>query len=135
MLEQAHKYFKDRYPKEHRHMMRLWSLSWRASKPLCVAAILILSTPAVFLGFFIGRQTTTTNIIMPSTITSTSPSADQRIAMKGLIGVGITDGEKLLKNWDTKNDDSFEHETNFWINRVGHLIEDAYGNGEVSVLM
>ncbi len=55
--------------------------------------------------------------------------------MKALISVGIDEGEALTKNSDKKDADSFQHETNFWTNRIGHLIEDAYGKGEASLLM
>jgi hypothetical protein len=55
--------------------------------------------------------------------------------MKALISVGINEGEALAKNSDKKDADNFQHETNFWTNRIGHLIEDAYGKGEASLLM
>ena len=42
MLDAAHKYLREKYPKEHRHMMRLWTLSWRISRPLTVVAVVVI---------------------------------------------------------------------------------------------
>ena len=60
-----------------------------------------------------------------------------RVAMKSLISVGIKEGEGLIKNSSNKDEDadSFKHESNLWTNRIGHLVEDAYGSGEASLLM
>jgi hypothetical protein len=63
----------------------------------------------------------------------TSPA--NRVAMKNLIGVAISQTDELLKNWDTKDPDSFKHEANFWTNRVGYLVEHAYGKGEAFLVM
>jgi hypothetical protein len=56
---------------------------------------------------------------------------EKRVAMKELIGEALDDADKLNANWWKRNDDDqFKHETNLWINKAGHLIEDAYGEGE-----
>jgi hypothetical protein len=62
-------------------------------------------------------------------------SETDRVAMKALISVGIKEGEALCDNWFAKDADGFKHESNLWTNRIGHLIEDAYGAGEASLLM
>jgi hypothetical protein len=61
--------------------------------------------------------------------------AMNRVVVKGLIGTAIKEGEALTKDWDKREAESFEHETNFWTNRIGHLVEDAYGEGEARLLM
>jgi hypothetical protein len=65
----------------------------------------------------------------------TSTRNADRAVMKTLISLGIKEGEGLATNWTAKEADSFKHETNFWTNRIGHLIDDAYGGGEASLLM
>lgn len=62
-------------------------------------------------------------------------SLANRIAMKNLIGVAISQSDEILKNWDTKDPDNFKHEANFWTNRVGYLVEHAYGKGEALLVM
>jgi hypothetical protein len=43
----------------------------------------------------------------------------------------IDESDNLQTNWSTRTDDDrFADETNAWINKVGHLIEAAYGQGE-----
>lgn len=65
MWEKAIDYIKLRYPKEHRHVMRLWILTWKRSKPVFIGAFLLLAGPALIVGFFVGKQFTITNIFMP----------------------------------------------------------------------
>jgi hypothetical protein len=66
--------------------------------------------------------------------TKRTENAD-RVAMKALVSVGIKEGEALTLNYEKKDADKFKHETNFWTNRIGHLVEEAYGEGESSLLM
>jgi hypothetical protein len=63
--EKALELAKTRYPKEHHHVMRLWKLTWKASKTISIVAIVLLSAPAAVIVFLVGKQLTTTNIIMP----------------------------------------------------------------------
>jgi hypothetical protein len=65
MYEAAIRWIREKYPQEHRYVMRLWRMTWRASRAISIAAILVLSIPALVLGFLVGKQFTITNIIMP----------------------------------------------------------------------
>lgn len=65
MWEKVLAFLKMRYPREHQHLLRLWKASWRLSKPICVVAIAILAIPGLVIGYFVGRQTTTTNVYVP----------------------------------------------------------------------
>jgi len=58
-----------------------------------------------------------------------------RIAMKGLLHDGIVEGEALTENWSSKDETNFRHEANRWTNKMGTLVEDAYGKGEASLIM
>ena len=51
-------------------MMRLWRTSWRISPVISTVAIVAISIPIGLVGFFIGRQFTTTNIYMPPSTNS-----------------------------------------------------------------
>lgn len=56
-----------------------------------------------------------------------------RVAMKALIADALNESDKLQENWWIRtDDDQFTHETNIWINKVGSLIDDAYGKGEAT---
>jgi hypothetical protein len=57
------------------------------------------------------------------------------IAMKNLFSTAIDEGEALGKDWFQKDNQPFLHDTNVWTNKVGNLIEDAYGKGEVKLWM
>ena len=62
-----------------------------------------------------------------------SEQLPKRQAMKSLISTAIDEGEALGKNRFQKDDQPFLNDTNLWTNKVGHLVEDAYGKGELSV--
>jgi hypothetical protein len=66
---------------------------------------------------------------------ATAEEIQKLLAMKSLISSGVKEGEDIGKDWVTKDEEAFLHETNRWTNRIGHLIEDAYGKGEASLLM
>jgi hypothetical protein len=66
---------------------------------------------------------------------STAEELQKRAAMKSLLSNGINEGEAIGKDWVTKEEVAFLQETNGWTNRMGHLIEDAYGKGEASLFM
>jgi hypothetical protein len=92
--------------------------------PIClaVAALLVSITSATFTGF--------------NYLKSNPFELNQKhIATKNLIGVAISEGEDITKDWSTKDPDKFRKEANLWTNRIGHLVEDAYGKGEASLLM
>jgi hypothetical protein len=63
-------------------------------------------------------------------------SAEQnqrRLAMKTLLSTAINEGGALSKEWFKRTDaDAYLHEANVWTNKTGHLIEDAYGKGELA---
>lgn len=67
MWETAINYVKVNYPKEHRHIIRLWKTAWGISKPLSSLAILLITIPGLLIGFFGGKFIGTTNIYMPTT--------------------------------------------------------------------
>jgi hypothetical protein len=60
---------------------------------------------------------------------------EKRMAMKDLISTAMRDGEELGKDWFKKDDQPFLHDTNVWTNKVGNMVEDAYGKGELSLWM
>jgi hypothetical protein len=60
----------------------------------------------------------------------------KRPAMKNLLSTAINEGEALNKEWFKRTDvDAYLHEANVWTNKTGHLINDAYGEGELAVWM
>jgi hypothetical protein len=69
MFDKAIEWAQKHYPKEHRHMMRLWSASWRISKPLTIIGALTISAPIAVGTFFAGKFIGTTNIYMPTPAT------------------------------------------------------------------
>jgi hypothetical protein len=83
MFEAATKYLKEQYPKEHRHVMRLWKLTWKASRTISVIALVILSFSALAIGFLVGKQTTTTNVYMPP-VPGAAASADPKPTPKAI---------------------------------------------------
>jgi hypothetical protein len=66
---------KTRFPQETRYMMRVWGASWRFSKTISILAIVLLSIPAVLIGFTVGKFAGTTNnyINVPSGTAPTPP--------------------------------------------------------------
>jgi hypothetical protein len=76
------------------------------------------------------QQATISNLEHNRTDSSAGP-AEKRLAMKDLIGEEMNEADNLNTNWSSRDDDDqFARQTNQWINKVGHLIEDAYGKGE-----
>jgi hypothetical protein len=95
------------------------------AKVLLVVAAGVLGAAAIGATIYSQRQLLATR------------SAEQRdrVAMKDLVRDGVTEGEALDNNWSDKEAVSFKHETNLWTNKMGHLIEDAYGKGEATLFM
>jgi hypothetical protein len=82
------KYLRERFPREHRHMMRLWRFSWRRSRLITLAAFLALSVPGAFVGFLAGKQMNNVSI------TNVMPTA---VAPKEIASVGATDQQQQIK--------------------------------------
>jgi hypothetical protein len=52
----AYDWAKNKYPKEHRFMMRLWGKSWKGAPVLAAAAMAVIAIPALVAGFYVGKQ-------------------------------------------------------------------------------
>ena len=89
---------------------------------------------ALFVATFQAWNTEYEGRIAAEGVQATGP-IEKRFAMKDLIGTAISEEENLGKDWSKKDDEPFVHDTNVWTNKVGHMIEDAYGKGEVSLWM
>jgi hypothetical protein len=117
MLETAHKYFREKYPKEYRHMLRLWTLSWRTSRPLTTVAVLLLVGGGLVGGIFLGKQFSSTNIYMPPQTSPISgsmpgrPEPNPKQAASPAIEIDnssrhfVVAGKTKWQKFDVRNDD------------------------------
>jgi hypothetical protein len=102
MLDKASDWLRKRFPRESQHMIRLWAASWRISRPITIAAIILISIPAAVVAFFVGKQftitTTNTNIYMPPN-TVPQPAQVEHISKRQWQPLSSQEAIALRANW------------------------------------
>src|ERR1700722_8714213 len=78
MYDKAIELAKKRYPREWRHMRRLWALSWRIAPGFMGVALFVLVLIVGVPSFLIGRQFGTTNIYNNIPVSALTPTNDNR---------------------------------------------------------
>ncbi len=87
---------------------------------------------AGFLAFNDEHEARLRDATVRSVTQNSAAEIQKRLAMKNLLATVIDEGN-ALSNEDRTDADAYLHEANIWANKTGHLIEDAYGPGELDL--